>query len=315
MRKIRLLSIFLIIVFFFSNVSILPGSRHFIQFGAEKVYSEGIDSYTKLLMHFDGINGSASFSDVCGKSVTVRGNAQISTSQSKFGGASGAFNGSGDYLSVQDSDDWIFSSEDFTIDTWVKAASFSNDDYPSMLTIIHGNTEGTAGIRTFVLYIDSITRTVGFQCSNDGINWSTTINGTTPIQTNTWYHIAVVRNGNSIRLYLNGLLEISSPIAGAIYAPIAYQSVGIGAYVPTKLNCYFNGYIDELRISKGIARWTSNFTPPSSLYNWMPNINLISPSQNGTFISKNQNERIERINITRKKWHAKKRYRFSSAGD
>src|SRR3972149_9214360 len=67
-----------------------------------------IDSYTKLLLHMDGANGSTTFTDEMGQAVTANGNAQISTAQSKFGGASGLFDGTGDYLSVPASADWDF---------------------------------------------------------------------------------------------------------------------------------------------------------------------------------------------------------------
>ena len=85
----------------------------------------GWDNYTKLLLHFDGTDGSTTFVDSSpsGKTVTAVGNAQIDTAQYKFGGASGLFDGNGDYLSVPDSDDWYFGTGDFTIDAWARFAN------------------------------------------------------------------------------------------------------------------------------------------------------------------------------------------------
>ncbi len=85
------------------------------------IMGQGLDdAYTKLLMHFDGTNGSNIFTDESGKTVTAAyGNPQISTAQSEFGGASGYFGGSSQLI-IQDSEDWNFGSGDFTIDCWVK---------------------------------------------------------------------------------------------------------------------------------------------------------------------------------------------------
>ena len=82
----------------------------------------GIDANTVLMLHFNGNDGSTNFVDSSfgNRSVTANGNAQIDTAQSKFGSASGLFDGAGDYLSLADSDDWNFGSGDFTIDSWVR---------------------------------------------------------------------------------------------------------------------------------------------------------------------------------------------------
>jgi len=74
------------------------------------------DSYTKLLLHMDGADGSTTFTDEAGHTVTANGNAQIDTAQNVFGGASGLFDGSSGYLTVPDSEDWNFGTGDFTFD-------------------------------------------------------------------------------------------------------------------------------------------------------------------------------------------------------
>ncbi len=90
------------------------------------------DPNTKLLLHMDGSNGSTNFVDSAqSRSVTANGNAQISTSQYKFGGASGYFDGSGDYLTVPDSSDWTFGTGDFTIDLWVRFSALQDSSFVS----------------------------------------------------------------------------------------------------------------------------------------------------------------------------------------
>lgn len=209
------------------------------------------DTYTKLMLHCDGTDTSTTFTDEIGKTVTANGNAQIDTAQKKFGTASGLFDGTGDYLSVPDSDDWNFGTGDFTIDCQVRFNSVSGDQ-----TIISqwGTGQEAWWLRyaSTVLYF-GVNNASGYHSEN----W-------TP-STNTWYHIAVVRNGTNLKIYVDGValsagkdvtgLDINNTTAllyvGSIQAGSGYE---------------FNGWIDELRISKGIARWTANFTPPTSAY-------------------------------------------------
>jgi hypothetical protein len=78
----------------------------------------GIDSYTKLMLHCNGADMSTTFTDdsFSARTVTANDNAQINTAQYKFGLASGIFDGSGDFLSIVNSSDFNFNSNDFTID-------------------------------------------------------------------------------------------------------------------------------------------------------------------------------------------------------
>jgi hypothetical protein len=82
----------------------------------------GIDAYTVLMLHMDGVDTCTHFldSELTPKAVTAVGNAQIDTAQSKFGNASALFDGAGDYLSVPDSADWAFGTGAFTIDFWTQ---------------------------------------------------------------------------------------------------------------------------------------------------------------------------------------------------
>ncbi|MBI5306156.1 LamG domain-containing protein [Candidatus Wolfebacteria bacterium] len=207
------------------------------------------DSYTKLLLHMNGTNGSTTFTDseTTPKTVTAVGNAQISTAQSKFGGASGLFNGNGDYLRVS-STDFDLGTGDFTIDVWMRANTWPAAGCATPFQI--GNYFNN-WIQPEICYTGTLLRT-----------YTTTLQynyyPSGGFLTNTWYHYAIVRSGTTMKQYINGL-EISS---GTNTESIlnGTQGLWIGAYSgPLQ---FFNGYIDEFRISKGIARWTSNFTPP-----------------------------------------------------
>jgi hypothetical protein len=224
-----------------------------------------IDSYTKLLLHMDGTDASTTFTDseTTPKSVTANGNAQIDTAQSKFGGASGLFDGDSDYLTVPDSDDWYFGAGDFTIDGWVRFNDLTN--VPAFIGQTQEDGEnfwwifkdpGASSQISIRFIIGGVTEAYYYQTSN----WAPNLNQ--------WYHIAAVRSGTSILLFIDG---VSSPLTGQI--PISTNDVGnvaaslhIGRGHPAGVAYYLNGWLDEVRISKGIARWTSNFNVPTSAY-------------------------------------------------
>jgi hypothetical protein len=89
--------------------------------GSEKYETDPYRSQVSLLLHGDGTNGSTTIVDSSPspKTVTAVGDAQISTAQSKFGGASIAFDGNGDYLDASSSNQYAIGTEDFTVEGWV----------------------------------------------------------------------------------------------------------------------------------------------------------------------------------------------------
>ena len=221
------------------------------------------DTYTKLLLHMDGVNGSSAFADSSsyGRAVTATG-ATVSTVQRKFGGASGSFGTSGGkYLAIPYSSDFVFGSGDFTIDFWY-CPLVHGGSYNLQCT----NTQDESHTGWQVLMTDGIA--LKFAYSTTGIGWAPNVTGSYTFTNSTWYHIAVVRSGNGIFLFVNGtvLNPGGTAISGSIFDP-GYQLV-IGQYIGYSSSSTYgaNSYIDEFRISKGVARWTSNFTPPTSAY-------------------------------------------------
>lgn len=208
-----------------------------------------------LLLHCDGVDGSTTFTDseITPKTVTPNGDAQIDTAQSKFGGASALFDGTGDYLTLADSADWDFGTGDFTIDFWVQFNS------------------AVTG-QTFIDRNNGVQFSVQFQ----GGNLQTVINAVAVYSNawaplaNTWYHIAVTRNGSNLRMFVDGTQigttqSNSSDIQGT-------DGIVIGGIKAA--SALFNGWIDELRIIKGRADYTANFSLPTSAYT-----NPSNPSQ------------------------------------
>lgn len=212
------------------------------------------DEYTKVLLHGDGADGSTTIIDEAGATVTVHGDAQIDTAQSVFGGASIKFDGTGDYLtsSPVSAGDFDFGSDSFTVDFRLRS-TFPGSS--SILVYFYKDS-------THFLYI----RLSGYTLYYNAFDGTQVFNGASAggaIMNNTWYHIAFVRNGTSIKLYINGTAsgtEVTD--SDALCSGITTLYTGCTPAAGELLN----GWIDELRVSKGIARWTGNFTPPTAAY-------------------------------------------------
>jgi len=208
------------------------------------------DANTVLLLHMDGTNNSTVFEDDTGvrRKVAVRAiaDAKISTAQSQFGGSSAIFDGTGDYLEIPNSATAIGTGP-FTIDYWFRATSTAST--PSLVDLRFGGGDTTG----YSDYINSTGKLVVF------MNNGNRITSTTTISTNTWYHVAIVRDSsNDIKMYINGTNEGSAYNFSNNMTSTYYR---IGNNVSASNG--FNGHIDELRISN-VARYTANFTPSTA---------------------------------------------------
>jgi hypothetical protein len=198
-------------------------------------------NYVVLLLHLNGTNGSIIFPDSSNyqHTITRYGTPTISTTQSKFGGTSLALNGTTDYLRTLSSPELAMSG-DYTVEAWIySTASGVRDIFtwgPSPYWNIWKN-----GTNQLIFFINGTDRITG---------------GT--ITDNTWHHIAATRTSGTNRLFLNGALLGTYVEATAIPA----DTIWIGGW-PTGTN-NFQGYIDEVRITIGVSRYTEAFTPSTS---------------------------------------------------
>lgn len=204
---------------------------------------------TVLLMHMDGENNSSSFKDETGKTVIAGGNTKISTTQSKFGGSSAYFDGSGG-LTINTSPDFGFDG-DFTWECWMYLPQLSN------YGCICGNS--TTGGFAFLIK-DSNKFFTGLSLDSSA---PTATPAVASISANQWFHLAVTRSGSTERFFVNGK-QIGSGVRSVGYkeGKITIGAEGNGAYPQNN----FKGYIDELRIVKGAALYTGDFTPPTEPY-------------------------------------------------
>lgn len=203
----------------------------------------------------NGTDASTTFTDSSSysKTITAEGNAQIDTAQSKFGGASGLFDGTGDRLTIPDSADWDFGTGDFTIDFWVR---FNSLGVGVVRFFEFGDVDSAKGIAMRldggVLYI----------AHNGGSPFSYSWSPSTA----TWYHVAITRASNTERVFIDGT-QIGSDQTVSTNIDAGTAGGFIGAWGGASYTSYWlNGWLDEFRVVKGTAVWTANFTPPSAEY-------------------------------------------------
>jgi len=212
------------------------------------------DEYTMLLAHFDGANGSTDFVDSAGRhTLTAHGNAQISTAQAKFG-QSLLLDGSGDYLSIASSADWNLGNT-WTIEFWAKGTAST--------AMLGWNQVSGHSTRLYMGHDGSKLDCSYIQSSS--INWKCRANCAWP--TADFNHVALVRDaGSNFKWFLNGVLIPNTDGNGGTWPSLTDLNLLIGAHRNESGLIYVTGNLDELRISKGIARWTENFTPPTAPY-------------------------------------------------
>ena len=215
-----------------------------------------------LLLHMEGTNGAAVFTDSSPlaqlpSSVKL---ALTDTANAKFGLSSGKF--SGGYFSYAASPSLDMGSANFTIETWAKF----NADSPNQRAFVLGQADANGGNWSFYV--------------NKGIgNWigagiftnagAFNLASSTAVVPNTWYHLALVRSGTQLSLWINGTLAASAAVSGTIPARTSHVSIGaFGDYAPGQGGTYgtesgtaMMGWLDDVRITKGIARYAQAFTP------------------------------------------------------
>jgi len=221
---------------------------------------------TSFLSHFEGANNGVNnaFDDGSDSNHTITANGNVT--QGSFGpfarpdGEWGAyFDGDGDYLSFPDSADWDFGTGDFTVEGWVNPASDLASD----------------------------TQFIGFGDGDDGGNFGFEATGkpyfyhggyfartSTALNLGSWSHIAFVRSSGTLSCYINGTSAASSSYTGNVGGTLNPR---IGAYSGGQ---YFKGYMSNVRIVKGTAVYTGNFTPSTSKLTAITNTKLLTCQSN-----------------------------------
>jgi len=219
-------------------------------------------SSVELLLLGNGTNGSTTITDSSTNAynLNVNGNTQISTLQSKFGGASILFDGSGDYLQLSNQSWMSWGTNEFTIESWfyIDANATNNGNIVSVRP-----TSGASNSWALTILGDASTTGTGIEWYGKNA-YGGTIHDATYIGTiskSTWHHVAVVRETYAIKIYLDGT-EVASNTLTATDSYAGNYPLRVGSLNGS--DQFFNGHIDDLRITSGVARYTAAFTPPTA---------------------------------------------------
>lgn len=210
-----------------------------------------------LLCHADGANGSTSFTDtsLSAHVLSASGSAVVSTTSPKFGSGSADFSAGGlsNVNAAGSTGDWNFGAGQFTIEAWGYATSSATTG----INIIIGQFQGNSNLGWDFGFVSG---PLSFYYSTTGTNNPSVVGSYTP-PLNTWVHYAVDRDAsNVLRVYVNGSVLASATVSAAFFA--------------STLSCRFGndgngtrpwpGRPDEVRVTKGVARYGGAFTPPTA---------------------------------------------------
>jgi hypothetical protein len=221
-----------------------------------------------LALPLDGANNATTFTDLKGKTVTPAGDAKISTTQSKFGGSSAYFDGTGDYLGIPSSTDFDL-ADTYTIEFWVYPNSTSSNFGVVHRGYYETGSNSWTGLAFSIRWLGSGARFYFYATTNAN---EQVINVPNAFAANTWKHVAMVRNGTTGTVFIDGVL--SGTITGLNSCAASSRVTQVGVWEYSSGAEYFNGYIDDLRITKGVARYASDFTPPASIMSLMRELAL-----------------------------------------
>jgi hypothetical protein len=224
-----------------TNAQLLPTSA----------YATGSNN---LVSHFDGADGATAYSDPVKGAYTFGGGAQLDTAQYKWATASLLLDGTGDYVTTPTSTDWDFGAGDFTIDFWVRFNATTGQQ-----NFLYRN-KNINYTDYYQLYKPDGTTQLNFICAVGGSN---KVNVHTPdglFTAGPWYHIALVRSSTTMYIFVDGVSQ-SLTVTTEVSTNSLTGATGvfvIGGDINSNVN-WVNGWIDEFRVLKGTAVWTSNF--------------------------------------------------------
>jgi hypothetical protein len=218
---------------------------------------KSVDPYTMLLCHFDGVDESQIILDTTGRhTLTAQNQAQLDTAYKKFGDSSLLLDGVNDYITTPSNSDFTFGDDPFTLEAWV----YLTDPFVTGPIVSRVQEYGSA------MNMSLKEGQVYFLFASGGYYYAH-VQADHNMSTDVWNHLAYIRGwdgvANRFAATVNGTLVGYAD--SAFTCPDYGAPLQIGADVGNT-DTYLGVKMDELRISKGIARWTSNFTPPVAQY-------------------------------------------------
>jgi hypothetical protein len=209
-----------------------------------------------LLLHGNGTNNSTIFTDnsLNNFAVTGFGDAKISTSQNKFGGSSIYLDGTGDRLQISANDKFSFGTGNFTVEMFVYPIMTNTKQFGRFIQVgqfplgwqlVRGDVANNGLSDPILPMLDFLSGT------------NLRLQSSISLTSNNWNHLAITRSGTTVRMFVNGVISAS----GTSSANLLSYPLVVGNSETS--NEGIEAYIDDLRITKGVARYTANFTPPT----------------------------------------------------
>lgn len=219
-----------------------------------------------LSLHGNGANNATTTVDssLSARTITTAGAAKLSTAQSKFGPSSMLFGTNGDAFTAPSNSAWDFGSGDFTIEGWVYPPTVFSGSPGILVRDIFGGTRG------FALFLGDGTggTTAGapvFFCTDATNSTLAVMTPSSVLAAATWSHVAITRRSGTFNTWKNGVSVATTSSGSGVAIQTVTAPICVGArYGPTGIisNTSLGGCLDDIRVTKGVARYTATFTPP-----------------------------------------------------
>lgn len=223
-----------------------------------KVVALGADPYfanVSLLLHMDGANGGVVFIDSSANALpVVQFQAMTSNTQVKFGPTSGFFNGN-HYVSVDHAAPLELSTGDWTVEGWLNIGTLGSN------SIVIIKAVGT-GFYPWQLYYDATGHLI-FGAFDTTPSLLFTITAATGLAAGGWHHWAMTRQGSTFTLWVDGVSAGTASSSAALYTN---ASAGVFCGASGNSTVAMIGYQDDVRITKGVARYTAGFSVPTQAF-------------------------------------------------
>jgi hypothetical protein len=255
------------------TISLYHADMHYVVV-VDGTYSEADVFWDNVVLglHMEGLEGGTTFTDVRGKGVDLHGTVCTSTAQKIFGAGSGYFDGSTAYLEVSPSPDFTFGTADFTLDMWVYIAEDSlpalGDSKRRARLISNYINTNVAGAFSLEIKGDTATTGTGIELNMfDGATQTyKSVGWTGTVSKGVWHHLEMSRVAGVCRLFLDaGALSATDNIGATEFTPCNYP-LRIGRTANENYPSALNGYLADLRITKGRGRHTTSFLLPTAAF-------------------------------------------------
>lgn len=218
----------------------------------------------KLLLPLDGENNSTTIVDKSKtpNAITASGDAIISTAQSKFGGSSLKLNGSSAFVETPYISQFDPATNDWTFEAFLYCLGYNSSSSSTICGTYSWASEGGTNNAGWQIGLSQTSGLITFGWGNN--SWDSVLNTTTALPLNQWKHLALCKYGSVWTFYLDGISIGNATYATSITYPKTKLKIGSNYHSSFGNYYFYNGYVDDLRLTAGVSRYTSNFTPPAA---------------------------------------------------